>query len=98
RALPSPARERRLLELVAGAIRLHAHFLARHPSMLFQTLYNAGYWYDAEEAAPHYEPTESVRSARSLSSVRGGPKLSRLVVAFREQKRAAEPGFPWLRT
>lgn len=41
RALPHDARERALLEIIAGAIRLHGHFVARHPEALFQTVHEA---------------------------------------------------------
>jgi WD40 repeat protein len=41
RALPSDADPRALLDAISRAVRLHAHFLARHPSALFQILAGA---------------------------------------------------------
>ena len=35
---------------------LDLHFLARHPTTLFQCLWNRCWWYDCPEAAAHYDP------------------------------------------
>lgn len=43
---------RRVLALLARAIRIDLAFLTLHPTTLFQCLHNRGYWCGAAEAAP----------------------------------------------
>ena len=58
-AMPSQQRRRRLLALLQEAIRRDLHFISRHPTTLFQCLWNAGWWYDCPEAAMHYRQPEA---------------------------------------
>ena len=44
------------LRLLAKAMRCDIQFLARHPTTLFQCLWNRCWWYDCPEAAAHYDP------------------------------------------
>src|SRR5262249_10839924 len=53
-ALPAGDDRGRLLGLLEEAVRRDIHFIARHPTALFQCLWNSGWWYDCPEAAAHY--------------------------------------------
>ena len=37
-----------------AALRRDIHFLSRHPTCLFQCLWNIGWWYDCPQAAIYY--------------------------------------------
>ena len=54
--IPNDHRARRHLRLFEQALRFDLHFLARHPSTIFQCLWNRCWWYDCPEAANHYDP------------------------------------------
>jgi WD40 repeat protein len=95
-ALPAGDDRRRLLGLLEEALRRDVHFLARHPSALFQCLWNTGWWYDCAEAARHYEVPAEHRGP--LPWQREGPRLSALLEGWRADKERRQPGFPWLRT
>jgi WD40 repeat protein len=56
RTLPASHPQRRTVRLLEEALRRDIHFLARHPTALFQSLWNLAWWYDCPEAARHYEP------------------------------------------
>lgn len=45
----------RILELLQEAIRRDIHFIDRHPTTLFQCMWNSCWWYDCPEAAEHME-------------------------------------------
>ena len=92
RSFPHDLPVHRILKLLEEALRRDLHFIARHPTTLFQCLWNTCWWYDCREAKDHYEIPE------------GGPwelpepKLSTLLAAWKAAKERAKPGFPWLRS
>src|SRR5205807_331001 len=88
----------RLLGLLEEAVRRDIHFLARHPTTLFQCLWNSGWWYDCPEAARHYELPAERSGKGSLPWEREGSKLSVLLQRWRAEKERARPGFVWLRS
>ena len=45
-ALPSGHSKRRLITLLDEAIRRDIHFIDRHPTTLFQCMWNSCWWYD----------------------------------------------------
>jgi hypothetical protein len=53
-ALPPVHEQGRLLGLLEEALGRDIRFLQRHPSCLFQCLWNSGWWYDCAKAARHY--------------------------------------------
>jgi WD40 repeat protein len=97
RALPPGHPRRRLLELLDGALRRDVHFLDRHPTALFQCLWNSGWWHDCPEAARHYLPPEG-GWRQPPPWQQPGPKLCELVERWRLGKEEALPGFRWLRS
>ena len=54
--IPVDHEARRHLRLLEQALRFDLHFLARHPTTLFQCLWNRCWWYDCPDAAAHYDP------------------------------------------
>src|SRR5262245_49965479 len=58
RQMPSERLAVPILGLLGEALRRDLHFIDRHPSCLFQCLWNSGWWYDCPDAALHYEAPE----------------------------------------
>jgi WD40 repeat protein len=54
-ALPADHAARDHLRLIEQALRTDLHFLARHPTTLFQCLWNRCWWYDSPDSAAHYD-------------------------------------------
>jgi len=98
-----------LLELIEEGTRQDIHFMAQHPTTLFQCLWNACWWYDCPEAARHYEKPQDgwprkwwkwlSRHAQPPPWEQRGPKkLYKVLEDWRRAKEAAMPGFLWLRS
>src|SRR5260370_41433918 len=58
KSVPQQEPRRHFLRLIEQAVRMDLHFLGRHPTCLFQCLWNSGWWDDCPEAEQHYEPPE----------------------------------------
>ena len=80
-----PTHVNRNPELLDEAIRRDAQFIDRHPTTLFQCLWNNCWWYDAPDAAKHYVEDDGPWDGPA-------PKLHRLMEAWKEMKTAATPG------
>jgi WD40 repeat protein len=97
--LPADLPAHRHLRLVEQAMRLDLHFLARHPTALFQCLWNRCWWYDCPEAAAHYDPPANGWPAEGPPWSRPDPdRLAKMLESWREAKERTTPGFPWLRS
>lgn len=80
--------------LIEEAIRRDIHFIDRHPSTLFQCLWNSCWWYDSPDRRSHIFPQTEHSSIMS-----GGghvPKLYALMEAWLNQKAA--DNHAWLRS
>src|SRR5262249_12382884 len=86
----------RLLGLLEEAVRRQIQFLTRHPTTLFQCLWNTGWWYDCRQAEEHYLEPAGGWSAADAPWRRDGPKLSAWLERWRAGKER-EPGFVWVR-
>lgn len=53
--MPTELPGRRILELLEEGLRRDLVFISRHPSTLFQCMWNTCWWYDCPEAERHYE-------------------------------------------
>ena len=92
-----PARQN--LRLIGQALRLDIHFIARHPTTLFQCLWNQCWWHDTPEAAARYDPPPSGWPPEGPPWERPeAERLSTLLESWREEKEQATPGFVWLRS
>lgn len=89
--IPAGCPLQRILRLLAEALRRDVHFVARHPTTLFQSVWNLCWWFDGPGVESNGEPHRS-------SQVRTVPTLSALMDAWRSTKEAWVPGFHWLRT
>ena len=81
-AMPADHPWRRILKLLDEANRRDVHFIDRHPTTLFQCLWNTCWWYDCPDAAQHYNLP---KGGRIGNSVRPGP------VGQRELEDAMSP-------
>ncbi len=89
---------RRILKLLDEAIRRDVHFIDRHPTTLFQCLWNTCWWYDCPEAAMHYDPPQGGWSQDVPPWEGDGEKLCDLLADWLGKKQADTPAFPWLRS
>jgi hypothetical protein len=93
--LPADHPARRHLRLIEQAMRSDLHFLARHPTALFQCLWNRCWWYDCPEAAAHYDPPAGGWPAEGPPWSRPDPdRLATMLESWREAKERTSPGFP----
>jgi telomerase protein component 1 len=97
-AVPSEHSHRRRLVLLENAIRADLHFLARHPTCLFQCLWNRAWWYDRPDAFGYHQPREPGAAPGDPSREADGAMLSALVEEWRHQKEVQTPGFLWVRS
>jgi len=97
-ALPAGHAQVRILRLLEEALRRDIHFIARHPTALFQCLWNVAWWYDCPKAAAHYDPPKGGWSAAGPPWERPAPRLCTLLEGWRKAKEQAQPGFVWLRS
>ncbi len=92
--MPAGHPRRRLLRLLEEAVRRDVHFVGRHPTALFQCLWNTCWWYDAPAAAYRYEaPVE-----RWGEAIPGEGAGRRPLSTLLEGWRAVRAGVPWLRS
>lgn len=99
--IPPHRPQHRMLRLLEAAIRRDLHFIARHPTTLFQCLWNSCWWYDCPEAELHYvEAKEGLAREPSQEPPwrRAGPHLHQLLEAWRTTKEHHQPGFIWVRS
>lgn len=93
--IPSGRPLGRTLRLLEDAIRRELHFIGRHPTTLFQCLWNLCWWFDCHEAPYHYS---SGSSATTFPWQSEGPKLYVLLERWRAEKEARQPNFIWVRS
>ncbi|GIW92452.1 MAG: hypothetical protein KatS3mg110_0493 [Pirellulaceae bacterium] len=86
----------RVLSLLQRAIGRDVNFIDRHPTALFQQLWNLCWWCDWSEAAKYYYPPEA-GWYHTPPWGREGEKLHRMVQTWREQKSRQVPCY-WLRS
>src|SRR5437016_10031582 len=96
-AMPAEHPRHRILKLLDEAIRRDVHFIDRHPTTLFQCLWNTCWWYDCPEAAQHYEPPEAVSTGKPPWE-QPRPSISTQMESWRQFKTLVTPGFVWLRS
>src|SRR6478735_2574989 len=95
--LPIEQPRRRTLALLAEALRREVHFLDRHPTTLFQCMWNTCWWYDCPERAKHCEPPKGGWPSSGLPWQAAEPmRLSTLLNEWRGVQ--AVVGSRWLRS
>ena len=88
----------RILRLLEEALRRDIHFIARHPTTLFQCMWNLCWWYDCTQAAQHYHALDSESRWGSLPWNQAGPKLCNLADRWRTERERSASRFLWLRS
>jgi len=96
-AMPREHPKHRMLELLEQAIQREVHFIARHPTTLFQCMWNTCWWYDCDEAVKHYEEPTGRWKEPPLWEVQP-PLISPLLESWKAQKGDMTPFFLWLRS
>jgi WD40 repeat protein len=93
---PRDLTHRRLLGLLEEALRADLHFITRHPTTLFQCLWNRGWSYDSPRATAFYQPSPADAGLRA--EVQPNPRLSTWLEGWRAGKEAEQTGFLWVRS
>ena len=92
-AIPAAHPRHGIIRLLGKAIRRDAHFIDRHPTLVFQCMWNTCWWCDSPAAAKHYE----IAGQAVPPWQEEGAKLHRLVESWQIQKSVHTSGYPWLR-
>jgi WD40 repeat protein len=97
--LPVDHPARRHLRLISQAVGADVQFLARHPTTLFQCLWNRCWWYDCPDAAAHYDPPPAGWPAEGPPWARpASERLAPVLESWRAEKKRRTPGFRWVRS
>ena len=111
-AMPSFRPMRKILELLAEAIRREIYFIDEHavdyPQGLFQCVWNLAWWYGNPEAAPYYQhdaqdisqngKVAEVDDSELKAQREVGTALVQVLERWRREKKSVTPGFHWLRS
>jgi len=95
--LPMDREHNQVLSLLEKAIRRDIHFIARHPSALFQCLWNSCWWYDCQDKEQFYETSlchDTVISLQKESS----SGICELLEKWRAEKNEVSSNFTWIRS
>jgi WD40 repeat protein len=86
----------RHLHLLERALRVvDISIIARHRTILFQCLWNQGWWYDSPDAAVHYDPLPPDGLPWELPAPE---RLSTLLESWRLVKEQHTPSFVWVQS
>lgn len=97
-SMPAERPSCRIFKLMEEALRRDIHFIARHPTTLFQCLWNLCWWYDAPAAETEYLAPASGWTSGNPPWKTTGAKLHILLETWRTQKELQYPGFAWVRS
>jgi hypothetical protein len=96
--MPREPPRRRLLALLDEALRRDVHLIDRHPTTLFQCLWNSCWWYDCPAAAQHYTKPDEGWPPSGPPWESADPRLFKILEGGRADKEQATPEFCWLRS
>lgn len=68
-AMPPEHPRYRIVKLLDEGVRRDVHFIYRHPTTFFQSMWNTCWWYDSTDSISHYEPSESSEAQPSAIEV-----------------------------
>lgn len=97
-AMPLEHPKRRMLKLLDEAIRRDIQFIARHPTTLFQCLWNLCWWHENPVAERHYQGNESTRKVEPLLAKTTVSMLSELLDKWHRLKDSDRFNFIWVRS
>src|SRR5262245_56503993 len=81
----------RILALLDEAIRRDVHFIDRHPTTLFQCLWNSCWWYD-------HTPTPLPEADNAAAAPGRTSELAQCLEGLRRAKESRTPGHIWIRS
>ncbi|OGF68159.1 MAG: hypothetical protein A2Y62_13550 [Candidatus Fischerbacteria bacterium RBG_13_37_8] len=87
-----------MTKLLEIAIRRDINFIARHPTTLFQCMWNSCWWYDCPGAARHYCSVDGELEEEEKPWESSSEKLYLFLEKWRQQKEEKNPNFYWLRS
>lgn len=94
--MPSDHPRHRTLELLEEAIHRDIHFIARHPTTLFQCMWNMCWWYDCPEIGA--EITVETQSTASIAKQKySDPQMYEFLESYRIAKKKWMPHMSWVR-
>jgi WD40 repeat protein/transposase-like protein len=88
--------DRARLRLLEDALRRDIHFINRHPTTIFQCLWNSCWWFDCQQAALRYDPPAEGWEGILPHWERIQPRLSSLLERWRQAKGERDPDFAWV--
>jgi WD40 repeat protein len=91
-ALPSGEKAQLMFSMLEEALRRDINFIERHPSTLFQCLWNSCWWYDAPDIKEHYVALEGADEPRENVG------LYQLLERWLREKSRLHPDFLWVRS
>ncbi|MFZ2955891.1 MAG: ankyrin repeat domain-containing protein [Candidatus Ozemobacteraceae bacterium] len=95
-AMPPGLPHRWMLALIEEALGRELHAISRHPTTLFQCLWNLCWWYDSPEALFHnHKGTESEKTLQPVAEISAMYKLFEI---WRAEKERKTPGFFWVKS
>ena len=97
-AMPKSHTQHRILTLLEEAIQRDIHFIDRHPTTLFQCMWNTCWWYDAVESRKHYRLGGCQWPGNKPPWEFSRARLSDLMSEWRGAKNSVTPSFCWLRS
>jgi WD40 repeat protein len=97
-AMPEDRGKVGILKLLQEAFHRDIAFIARHPTTLFQCLWNLCWWYDCSEAAEHYEIPDGGWPTAPPWDRPESERVSGLLESWRIRKEQETPGFHWVRS
>jgi WD40 repeat protein len=93
----SDAGQLRILRLLADALRIDAHFISRHPQLLFQSFRNLCWWADCPDSERHLQPPAGGWPTSGPPWEHAEPRVADLIEGWRVTKEKCA-GFFWLRS
>src|SRR5207237_426956 len=89
-----------ILVRLEEAVRRDIHFLARHPTTLFQCLWNSGWWYDGRDARDHFLTADGEFTREFHDDApwyRIAPRVSEFLQQWKQRRAHWAAGSIWLR-
>lgn len=83
-----------VLGLLNEALRVNAEFIARHPTALFQSVWNSAWWDGNPEATAHYDD----RNGHDTAATPMNGTLRAFLQRWKDWKDASQPGHAWIRS
>lgn len=97
-ATPEAHPRRRVVALLEEALRRDVHFIDRHPTTLFQCLWNTCWWYDCPDVGRYYAPPIKADELGRPFWDEGNARLCQVLEQWRGRKERDTPGFFWVRS